>query len=155
MESTQPTAQRFPPPVIGIPSSIDDDYRQRLLGLKNGRVVEHSNHPFIDVGENTLVHLLDARALLPSVSDGSLVALLSDMAKQCEFPVLLIVGNLYGKSPVDVGRSRSIAGFIAHLELFTRIRTIQAPDRFHAVMLLQLLAKQAQSGFHSLGLEDL
>lgn len=155
MESTQPAAQRLSPPVIGIPSTIEDDYRQRLLGLKNGRVVQHSSHPYTDVGQNTLVHILDATALLPGISNGSLVFLLSDMAKRCEYPVLLIVGSLYGKSPINVGRSRSIAGFIAHLELFTRIRTIQAPDRFHAVMLLQLLAKQAQSGFHSLGLEDL
>ena len=155
MESTKQEAPRLPPPVIAIPSALDEDFRQRLLGLKNARIVEQENHGYVDVGENTLVHLLDARALQPGINDRSLVETLGDMTKRCEYPVLLIVGNLYGKPPVDIPRSRSIAGFITHLELFTRIRAIQAPDRFHAVMMLQLLAKQAQRGFHSLGLEDL
>ena len=155
MEASQQEATRLPPPVIAIPSSLDEDFRQRLLGLKNARSVEQANHGYVDVGENTLVHLLDARDLQPGIQDRSLVAVLTDMAKRCEYPVLLIAGNIYGKPPVDVSRSRSIAGFITHLELFTRIRAIQAPDRFHAAMVLQLLAKQAQRGFHSLGLEDL
>lgn len=155
MELNQQGASHLPHPVIAIPSDMDEDYRQRLLGLKNGRIVEQTNHPYVDVGEDTLVHLTDARGLLAGINDRSLVEHLTDMAKRCEYPVLLIVGGLYGKQPVDVGRSRSIAGFITHLELFTRIRTIQAPDRFHAVMMLQLLAKQAQRGFRFLGLEDL
>ena len=155
MEPTHQEASRLPPPVIAIPSEMDDDFRQRLQGLKNSQIVVHANHAFVDVGENTLVQLMDARAVLSGVRDQSLVDLLKDMAKRCEYPVLLIVGSLYGKPPVDIARSRSIAGFITHLELFTRIRVLQAPDRFHAVMMLQLLAKQAQRGFHSLGLEDL
>lgn len=143
------------PPTVSIPSDMDPDYRRRLLGLKNCQIVEHDQHAFIDVGEKTLVLLADAREILDCIRDRSLVEQLTAMAKLCEYPVLLIVGNLYGKHPVDIGRSRSIGGFIAHLELFTRIRTLQTPDRFHAVMLVQLLAKQAQRGFHSLGLEDL
>ena len=155
MELNQQGASHLPHPVIAIPSDMDEDYRQRLLGLKNGRIDEQANHPYVDVGGNTLVHLIDARALLAGINDRSLVEHLADMAKRCEYPVPLIVGSLYGKPPVDIGRSRSIAGFITHLELFTRIRVLQAPDRFHAVMMLQLLAKQAQRGFHSFGLEDL
>lgn len=155
MEPSQQEAHRTLPPVITIPSSMDDDFRQRLQGLKNAQIVEHANHDYVDVGENTLVHLLDARDLLPGIQDRSLVESLTDMARRCEYPVVLIVGNLYGKPPVDISRSRSIAGFLTNLELFTRIRVLQAPDRFHAVMMLQILAKQAQRGFQSLGLEDL
>ena len=110
MESSHQEAPRLP--VIAIPSSLDEDFRQRLLGLKNAQIVEQANHSYVDVGENTLVHLLDARDLQPGIQDRSLVAVLTDMAKRCEYPVLLIAGNLYGKPPVDVSRSRSIAGFI-------------------------------------------
>lgn len=151
----QPDQPPVSPPQIAIPTDIDPDYRERLQKLKNGKIVIQEDHPFIDVGEDTLVHVQDARSLASEVTDGSLVARLTDLAKRCEYPVMIVVGNLYGKSPVDVSRSRSIAGFLTHLELFTRIRTLQAPDRFHAVMMVQLLAKQAQRGFHSFGLEDL
>lgn len=156
MNSTQQTDQTpVSPPLIAIPADIDSDYRERLQKLKNGKIVVQENHPFIDVGDGTLVHVQDALDFLSGVTDGSLIARLTDLARRCEYPVMIVVGNLYGKSPVDVARSRSIAGFLTHLELFTRIRTLQAPDRFHAVMMIQLLAKQAQRGFHSFGLEDL
>lgn len=151
----QPEKRHSLPPVIAIPADIDPDYRERLQGLKNGKIVEQGDHPYIDVGDGTLAHVQDARSLLSGVTDGSLIARLTDLAKRCEYPVMIIVGNLYGKSPVDIAHSRSIAGFLTHLELFTRIRTLQAPDRFHAVMMMQLLAKQAQRGFQSFGLEDL
>ena len=156
MNSKQQTEQQpSAPPLIAIPADIDPDYRERLQKLKNGNIVVHEDHPFVDVGEDTLVYVQDARVLLSVVTDGSLIVRLTDLAKRCEYPVMIVVGNLYGKSPVDISRSRSIAGFLTHLELFTRIRTLQAPDRFHAVMMVQLLAKQAQRGFHSFGLEDL
>lgn len=156
MNSKQQTNQPpVSPPLITIPGDIDPDYRERLEKLKNGKIVVQEDHPFIDVGEGTLVHVQDARAFLSGVTNGSLITCLTDLTRRCEYPVMIVVGNLYGKSPVDVARSRSIAGFLTHLELFTRIRTLQAPDRFHVVMMIQLLAKQAQCGFHSLGLEDL
>jgi len=156
MNSKQQTEQQpSAPPLIAIPADIDPDYRERLQKLKNGNIVVQEDHPFVDVGEDTLVYVQDARVLLSVVTDGSLIVRLTDLAKRCEYPVMIVVGNLYGKSPVDISRSRSIAGFLTHLELFTRIRTLQAPDRFHAVMMVQLLAKQAQRGFHSFGLEDL
>ena len=109
MESSQQEANRLPPPVIAIPSALDEDFRQRLLGLKNARIVEQATHGYVDVGEKTLVHLLDARDLQPGIQDRSLVTVLTDMAKRCEFPVLLIVGNLYGKPPVEISRSRRSA----------------------------------------------
>lgn len=146
---------RPPPPLIRVPSSLREDYLQRLEGTQNARLAFHQDHDFIDVGDNTLVLLHEAKALMPGVSDGSLVLQLKDMAQRCEYPVLLVVGSLYGKPPLDVRRSRSAGGFVAYLELFTRVRAIQVPDRAHTAMMLQLLAKQSQTGFHSLGLEDL
>jgi len=143
------------PTLISIPAEIDPDFRERLQKLKHGKIVVHDHHPFIDVGDGTLVHVQDARGFLAGIADGSLISCLTDLARRCEYPVMIVVGNLFGKAPVDVSRSRSIAGFLTHLELFTRIRALQAPDRFHAVMMVQLLAKQAQHGFHSFGLEDL
>lgn len=151
----QPEQPAVAPPTIHIPADLGSDYRERLLGLKHAVIAEQTKHSYIDVGDGTLIHLQDSRSMREAISDGSLAAQLADLAKRCEYPVLLIVGRLFERPPVDVGRSRSIAGFLTHLELFTRIRTLQAPDRFHAVMMIQLAAKQTQRGFHSFGLEEL
>ena len=142
-------------PIISIPATLDEDYQSRLRGPKNRPIQQHTNHDYIDVGDATLVHLVDAGKLLAGIRNHSLVDVLKDLAGRCEYPVLMVVGNPYGRPPIDVMRNRSIAGFSTHLELFTRIRALHAPDRFHAVMMINLLAKQAQHGFTSLGLEDL
>ena len=143
-------------PVIAVPATLDDDFVERLYGLRNAQIVEHADHPFIDVGEKTLVHLIDAGAVMDCLTSAVLVDTLKDLLSRSEYPVLMVVGNLFGGGDRNNNsRHRCIAGLIAYLELFTRVRLLQVPSRHHATMMLQLLAKQAQNGFHSLGLEDL
>ena len=143
--------------LISIPSTLDGTYRSRLEGMKNVYLSIHDGQkqPFINIGDNTSVLMFAGETLLDNVADGVLPELLKQLATSCEYPVLLIVGSPFPRARGEEGRERAVAGFLSYLELFTRIRAIQAPNKYVALTTLQVMAKQTQRGFQSLGLDQL
>ena len=143
--------------LISIPSSLDGAYRTRLESMKNVCLSIHDGQtqPFIDIGDNTFILISAGDTLLDDVADGVLPEQLKQLATSCEYPVLLIVGSPFPRARGEEGRERAVAGFLSYLELFTRIRAIQAPNKYVALTMLQVMAKQTQRGFQSLGLDQL
>ena len=153
----KPTEPLFNQVVISAPSTLDSEYRERLEGMKNVSLSLHDgqNQPFTDIGDNTLVLISSGETFLEDIISGVLPEQLKTMATRCEYPVLLIVGSPFPRTLDKTWQTRSVAGFLSYLELFTRIRTIQTPNRRIAMSTLQVMAKQTQYGFKSLGLDDL
>lgn len=142
---------------ISIPPTLKAEYKNHLQGMRSVSLTVRTDqeHPYIDVGDSTLVLIVRGADLYNQIRNGQLPAALKGLAQRCEYPVLVIDGPIFSKSREDGAKNRACAGFVTHLELFTRIRTIQAPTTFYAIGILQLIAKQTQLGFHSFGLEDL